>query len=250
MSGIAPCKNSGLSPCNLRVSVYTAKKPGEINKVLQRMPEIWEQLTGLMQSAPPAFLSALMFAVGLLLLFFGWQTYRISWVVIGVLVGGAIGTGIAFTLDIVFEVKVPALVFALPLGIILGLLTHSLQKVGAFLVGGLCGAVPLLASQHIVGTGAGVFIAAGAAFILGGILAVLLWRPMIIVSFSVVGAFFIAQGALLASDCFESVHLRELVARHPLATAGAVILLTLVGVYFQTLGGEKPPEEKKAKENA
>jgi len=211
------------------------------------MPEIWEQFTRFMESSPPAIVSVLVFVIGLLFLFFGWQTYRVSWVVTGVLVGGAVGLGIAFTLDVVFDVKIPALVLALPFGIVLGLLTHRLEKLGAFLVGGLCGAVPLLASPHIVGTGTGVFIAAGGTFILGGVLAILLWKPMIIVSFCVVGACLVVQGALLASDCFDSVHLRQLAAAHPWMTAGSVVMLTLIGLYFQTLGAEKPPEKKKPK---
>lgn len=191
---------------------------------------------------PSTILALVLFGTGVMLLLLGWDIYRVALVVLGVLIGAAMGAGLAFLVDI------PMLILAIPLGLLVGVLSVGLEKVGAFVVGGMCGAVPLLAGQDMFGPGYGIYIAAGLAFIIAGVLAVMLWRPMIIVSFSVLGGWLMAQGVLIATDRMQPNPLRSLAAAHPYWTAGVMALITLIGVFFQASGREEEiPSGKKGK---
>ncbi len=205
----------------------------------------WERGSEMVQSVPAALSATIALGAGFLFLFFGWQVYRVAWVALGVLVGGAIGAGISFALDAGLGVYIPALVLAIPIGLILGMLTLKLQKVGAFIVGGLAGAVPVLSQPHLIQSEYGLYATAGFVFLLGGVLAVLLWRPMIILSFSVLGASLIAHGAFFASDCVEGVDLRGRAAAHPVVTACAVGVLSFLGIFFQVKEEVQEKDEKK-----
>ncbi len=190
------------------------------------LPE-WPERLGGLASSSPMVLSLGLLAVGVLFLLFGWHVYRVSTVTIGVLMGGAMGAGVAYL------VGIPALILAIPLGIVVGLLTPRMEKFGAFLAGGLCGAMPLLMSGQALGSGWGIYVAAAFGFVLAGIVAVFVWRPTVIIGLALAGAYFIANAVSLGGDVFD-VGIRRLMTQHPYITGGAIGLLTLVGALFQS----------------
>ena len=209
------------------------------------MEEAYREIVAIVEAVPAEALAVGMLAAGVALLFFGWHLYRIAIVAAGVLMGGLIGTLIAVGLRIAFTVKIPALVLAIPLGVVMGFLALKIQKVGAFIVGGLCIAIPILAARSFVEAGRAVWIAAAVAFILGGVLAVLLWRPMIVISLAVIGSKLIALGTFGLFDRVERFDLRARSAGHPYVTAGILGVVTLCGVLFQMR--EDLTAEKKSK---
>jgi len=192
---------------------------------------------------PPSVLGAMLFGLGVMLLLFGWQVYRISLVVLGVLVGGAIGGGLAFL------VKLPMIILALPIGILVGLLAGRLEKVGAFLVGGLCSALWILSSPAPVTDRIGLYVAAGLAFIVTGLLAVMLWRPMVIVSMAVTGSWLLVSALVTGTEPFSPGTLRQMASRRPMWTAIVMALVTLTGIGFQARSSaQEPAAAEKGKE--
>jgi len=181
----------------------------------------------------PVLLSAaIYFGLGVLLLMFGWHAYRVSLVVVGVLLGGGVGAGLASL------VHIHPLIIALPLGILTGALAISLEKVGAFLVGGLCGAIPIIALRAQFASPWGYYAAAGLGFAIAGILALYIWRPVIVVFLAIIGASFIMNGIALAVDYLSPVRAKDWTAAHPAWTLFLLVVLVGFGVYYQT-GEEK-----------
>ena len=198
----------------------------------------WLTELGALEAVPPFVLAAMFFGLDVMFLLFGWQIYRISLVVLAVLVGGAIGAGIAHL------VKCPALIFALPVGIVLGLLAGRLEKVGAFLMGGLCSAVWLLSSPAFSGERSGLYIASGLAFLITGILAVLIWRPMIIAGMALIGSWLLLNALLSGTETFSPGTLRGFLSQHPWWGFACMALITLIGIVFQSRESGKMPQEK------
>ena len=191
----------------------------------------WQTELTLFESVPPIMLAAALFGLGVMCLLFGWHVYRVSLVTLAVLIGGAIGAGIAFLAHI------PMVILALPVGILVGLVAARLEKVGAFLIGGLCSALWILSSPTFSGPRVGLYVAAGLAFLITGILAILLWRPMIIVSLAATGSWFLASAVLLSADTFSPGALRQIVSQHPHWVIVLMALVTLIGVWFQYRSG-------------
>ena len=191
----------------------------------------WQTELTLFESVPPIMLAAALFGLGVMCLLFGWHVYRVSLVTLAVLIGGAIGAGIAFLAHI------PMVILALPVGILVGLVAARLEKVGAFLIGGLCSALWILSSPTFSGPRVGLYVAAGLAFLITGILAILLWRPMIIVSLAATGSWFLASAVLLSADTFSPGALRQIVSHHPHWVIVLMALVTLIGVWFQYRSG-------------
>ena len=191
----------------------------------------WQTELTLFESVPPIMLAAALFGLGVMCLLFGWHVYRVSLVTLAVLIGGAMGAGIAFLAHI------PMVILALPVGILVGLVAARLEKVGAFLIGGLCSALWILSSPTFSGPRVGLYVAAGLAFLITGILAILLWRPMIIVSLAATGSWFLASAVLLSADTFSPGALRQIVSQHPHWVIVLMALVTLIGVWFQYRSG-------------
>lgn len=198
----------------------------------------WLPQIGMLNDVPVSVVAALFFGAGVLLLLFGWHIYRVALVVLGVLTGGAIGALIAHL------VGIHVLYLAIPLGIVAGVLTAFLEGLAAFFAGGLCGALGMMALLQE--TGAGRYVAVGLAFLIGGLLAIFLWRPMIIISLSVVGAVSIANALLLAANGWTPGSAERFLSGHPYLFAAGLAFLTVCGVIFQSIG-EKPEGEEEAK---
>ena len=125
---------------------------------------------------------AVLIVLGMVYLFFGWRTYKFTVVLTGAIIGFACGLLIAE----VFELRpiVPALICAL----LYGLIAWPLQKVVLFLMGGLVGAaiVSVAARGHLLPFE--TLLAALVGFILAGIIALWLLKPMVITLTAMYGA--------------------------------------------------------------
>ena len=131
---------------------------------------------------PEIVLAGLFFLIGAVFVFWGWKIWRVALALMGALVGWAVGLAIAAPLG------VTVVFVALPLAVLCGFLAIFLQKVGVFLVCGLWGALLVLGAHELVQAAAARWLAAGVAFFVVGILAVLLWRPMITFLLAMFGA--------------------------------------------------------------
>jgi hypothetical protein len=192
----------------------------------------WLPQGGLFGAAPTYATGAIFIGLGLLLLLFGWRTYRVSLVTIGVLIGGGIGTALAAL------VNLHPLLFALPLGILAGVAAVMMEKVGAFFIGGLVGAIPIIVLRAEFQSTAAFYAAAGLGFLIAGIMAIFLWKPVIVVFLSLLGAAFIANGLALTAERLSPGKAEAFVSDHPVLILAAVLLLAVLGVFFQTGGKE------------
>ena len=190
-------------------------------------------------SIPPVIVAGILFGAGVLLLLYGWHVYRIALVVTGMLVGAAVG------MEIAHRAGVPAIILALPLGVLAGLVAGYMDKAGAFLVGGLCGAIPVLAAKGLFQNMYAFYVSAALAGIIAGVLAIYLWKPMIIASLAVVGTARIAGAVALAADAVSPGAARPWIGRHLLISTLAFLAVAGFGFYFQSRAEER---EKEAKE--
>jgi hypothetical protein len=192
------------------------------------MPALWQSSHYLTNQFPPPILACLLLGAGVLLLFYGWHVYRVGLVCAGVLVGAALGVALAKRLG------VHPLIVALPMGLLVGISALMLQKVGAFLAGGACALIPILALREMFQSEGAFYVAAALAFLIGALLALFLWRPMITVSLAMIGASFLGNGLVIVADLFGRNWGSQTAEQHPYLITGAVIAATVFGVYFQT----------------
>ena len=203
---------------------------------MSELPQILAELFG---ALPPVALAAVMFGLGALFLLFGWPVYRVSVVVLGVMIGAAMGAGIGHLLAL------HPIILAIPLGLLVGLLALSLQKIGAFLAIGLCAAVLVLTIADVAEAGHGIWIAAALAFVTAGTLAVLLWKPMVTLGMAVIGATLIANAVYLSAEQISPGAAPAFIAAHPNLAAASVAFIAIIGVLFQRADqGPSPPPKK------
>jgi len=195
----------------------------------------WQSTQQLAVHVPPPILACLLLGAGILLLFYGWRMYKIALVVVGVLAGVALGVALANRLGI------HPVIVALPMGLLLGISALMLQKVGAFLAGGACGLILVEGARGMFANEWAFYVTAALAFMVGALLALYLWRPMITVSLAIIGASFLAGGLIVGADLFGRDWGTHAAERHPYLLTAAVIAATIFGVYFQ-IREEPAPE--------
>jgi hypothetical protein len=176
---------------------------------------------------PEVVLAAVLFLAGAVFVFWGWKIYRVALALMGALVGFAVGPIIAVGLG------VSAIFVAVPLAVICAILALFLQKVGVFLVSGLWGAFLVLGAHEMIQADAVRCLAAGVAFFVVGILAVLLWRPMITFLLAMFGAGLVACAATLTADLFKPDAAARWETAHPWIMLAAICVVAGVGLYYQ-----------------
>jgi hypothetical protein len=198
----------------------------------------WQWMTSdqIKAAMPEVVLAAVLFLVGAVFVFWGWKIYRVALALMGALVGFVVGGFIASLLG------VSAIFVALPLAVICAFLAIFLQKVGVFLVSGLWGAFLVLGAHEMIRADATRCLAAGAAFFVVGILAVLLWRPMITFLLAMFGAGLIANAATMTADLFKSGAAARWETAHPWIMFAAICVVAGIGLYYQE-------EEERAEES-
>jgi len=185
------------------------------------------------RTIPPEVFATGCLALGLVMVFLGWSFYRIALMGAGAAVGFAIGRATGMLLPLGFN----ALYIAVPLALLLGIGALMVEKLGAFLLGGALAAGPatlfLMERWHGVGR---IAVAGLLAFMVGGLLMVLLWRPVIVISLAVLGAAMAANGTLLIVEHVRPHWAARVASAGRPWLAAAVGLLALCGVLFQTCG--------------
>jgi len=176
---------------------------------------------------PAVVLAGVLFVVGAVFVFWGWKLWRVALALMGALVGWAVGAVVAAPLG------VAAVFVALPLAVICAFLAIFLQKVGVFLVAGLWGAYLVLGAHEMIHAAAARYLAAGVAFFVVGILAVLLWRPMVTFLLAMFGAGLIANAATMTADLFKPGAAAAWETAHPWIMLAAICAVAGVGLYCQ-----------------
>jgi hypothetical protein len=187
----------------------------------------WQPPEPIVKAVPQIVLAGLSFLIGAVFIFWGWKIYRVALALMGALVGWTVGVVIAAPLG------VAAIFVALPLAVIGGLLAMLLQQVGVFFVAGLWGALLVLGAHEMIHAAGARYLAAGVAFFVVGVLAVLLWRPMIIFLLAMFGAGLVADAAAMTADLFKPGAAARWETAHPWITFAAILFVAGVGLYHQ-----------------
>jgi len=191
---------------------------------------------GLFGVTPGVAAGGIFFGLGVLFLLFGWHAYRVTLVTVGVLVGGGFGAALASL------VNLHPLFFALPLGILCGILAVSLEKLGAIFIGGLAGAIPIIALRGEFQSTGVYYACVALAFIIAGVIALYIWKAGIVFFLAVIGASFIVNGIALTAERLSPGSGNAFLSNHPLLVLVALLAMVIFGFYFQT--GGKPKTEK------
>ena len=187
----------------------------------------WVPSDQIKAALPAIVLLGLSFLIGAVFVFWGWKLFRVALALMGALVGWAVGLAIAASLG------VGAVFVALPLAVVCAFLAIFLVKAGAFLVAGLWGAYLVLGAHEMIQAAAARYLAAGVAFFVVGILAVLLWRPMITFLLAMFGAGLIANAVTMTADLFKPGAAGRWEADHPWLTLAAILAVAAIGLYHQ-----------------
>lgn len=171
---------------------------------------------------------------GLVVCFFGYRLLRLTLGLAGFGVGLALGLLIAGLIPGISQVL--TVVLAVILGILGAILAAAVYKLGVFLLG--AGAGALIAGVVVTATGWHYpVIARVVAAIVGGILTLILERPLV----SILSAFAGAWGAVLGTFRLFGWHHASAQAHKPSAGYGIMIacwlVLALVGIGVQLRSG-------------
>lgn len=180
-----------------------------------------------LKAVPPFILGLILIAIGLTLMFLGWKIYRVALAVVGALLGAVAGLALGVVMGL------PALIPALILAVAGAILAILLEKVGAFFIGAFTGILPILALESQFSSRGMFIFALFLAAVIGGVMAIYLWRPMITVGMAVIGATMVVNGGLLAWYQFQPAQAEGFAKAHPLIVAVIVIVLAIIGTYYQ-----------------
>lgn len=176
---------------------------------------------------PPFILGLILMAIGLTLMFLGWKIYRVALAVVGALLGAVAGLALGALMGL------PALIPALILAVVGAILAILLEKVGAFFIGAFTGILPILAMESQFHSRWMFFFALLLAAVIGGVMAIYLWRPMITVGMAVIGATMVVNGGLLVWYQFQPDKAEGFAKAHPIIVAVIVVILAIIGTYYQ-----------------
>jgi hypothetical protein len=187
----------------------------------------WQPPEQLVTAVPAMILAAVSFVVGAIFVFWGWKIYRVALVVMGALVGCAIGAAIAAPLGIA------ALLVAIPLALFCAMLAVFVQRLAVFLIAGLWAALLVLGARELIHAEAARFLAAAGAFFVVGGVAVLLWRPVITFLLGMFGAWLVANAVAMTADTLRAGAWERWETAHPWITFAAIVVAAAVGLYHQ-----------------
>jgi len=186
----------------------------------------------LLSSVPPV----LLLIAGFLVCFFGYRLLRFTLGLAGFCVGLALGLAVAGLITGISQVI--TIIIGIVCGILGAVLASLLYKFGVFLLG--AGAGALIAGVVVAATGWHYpMIARVLAAIAGGILTLILERPLV----SILSAFAGAWGIVLGAFTLFGWHHVSAGAHKPPANYGAMIacwlVLALIGTMIQFRSGSK-----------
>jgi len=191
--------------------------------------------------------SVVMLIVGLLALLYGWKLYKVLVIVATALAGAYLGWYLAHDYKLLPE-KIQFF-GPLVLGLLGAVLAIPLQKAAVFFIGASIGFVSLgpLAADMIwkapdQPTLTQYLITGGIAFIVMGILTLLMFRPMVMIATSMFGATLASSAAV---QIVQTVWYpdKDMFSLYPVALAGVFMGLTVGGVIFQAVSSGKKKKE-------
>ena len=177
---------------------------------------------------PQAAGLSLLIVAGVVLLLFGWRLYRVLLVMIVVAGAGLLAAWLVRGMGMW-----GMLVVGLPVGFLCGLASATFERYGVFAMGCVAGAAPILDSRVYFFSDHSMYAAALATGLIAGSLAVLFWRPGIILCLSVLGAVCVERGALLVSEHIRPGLGEAIIAQNNLALSLILLGLILLGVLVQ-----------------
>lgn len=155
------------------------------------------------------------------------EIFRVAWVLMGALVGWAMGVVVAAPLGI------GAVFIALPLAVLCGILAIFLLQIAVFLIAGLWAALLILGAPEMIQAAAARYLAAGVAFVVVGILAVLIWRPVITFLMAMFGAAMVANAVAMTADLAKRGAAAQWETAHPWLMFAAILVVAGIGLYSQ-----------------
>jgi hypothetical protein len=174
---------------------------------------------------------------GLLLLLFGWYVYRIAMTAAMVVMGGIGGMWLAQ------HWGWPPLPVALIAGLICGILSGAVEKLGAFLLGGSTGVALVYSVRELFQHLHNQYVAEIIAFLVLGALTVIFFRPLVTFIFAALGAICIVHSALIYAESSNPGLGRRIITDYPSAIITIFFILLITGILFQMRG--KPAEKPK-----
>ena len=187
---------------------------------------------------PPGVLIPLLALFGTLYLFLGLRLYRIALVVVVVVAGGLAGVLIAR------RHGVPALPVAFAAAIVVGLLSRWVERLGAFFLGAVVGALlmnhaaPWFTNVH------SYYFAALLLCLAAGSVAVLMFEPALVLITAVIGAACLYRAAVLTLITLRPAGAEFWLENHAGFQVVAFCVAVLMGVLVQSLSRETPiPDE-------
>jgi hypothetical protein len=190
----------------------------------------WDPFQRMGAALPGIVVAAVFLLIGAVLVFWGWRLYRVALVLLGAALGALVGLCLAP------ELGVAAIFVALPLAIFCAILALVFQNAGVFLLGGLWGAYLVLKAPPMFETPAARYLVVALTFLVIGLLAVLLWRPMVTFLIAMCGAALIARAVEFGADQFKPGVAKEWAHQHPWIVFIALMIVAGIGLYFQEDG--------------
>ena len=158
---------------------------------IERVDTAWSQLC----TRLPWVAGLVLIVVGLAFLLYGYRVYKALVILVFAAVGGLVGMVVGACLGLS---PLWGLVGTILGALVLGFVAWPLHRVGWGLLGGaaLAAVVVCFAEGAGVTTPAYLYVIAGVVFVLGVILAIWLFRPLLIIVSSLVGATLLVDGAV------------------------------------------------------
>ena len=165
---------------------------------------------------------------GAVCLVVGWRIYRVLLVAFGTLAAGALAASLTSDFG-----TLVMLGLGVPVGAFGGLLAARIERFGVFVLGGLAGAVPILVNADFFLSNHTMYFAALICFLLAGSLAVLFWKPAIVLSMCIVGATLVERGVMILLEAAQPGLALRVSSEHNLAVTLVFLALLLVGLVTQ-----------------
>ena len=176
----------------------------------------------------PGLGGLLLVVVGLVFIAIGWRLYRVLLVSFGVVALGSVVAWMTRSSGVFVM-----LALGVPVGIIGGLLSYRFERYGVFVLGGMASAAPVLASEIYFMSNHTMYFSAIAGFLVTGSLAVMFWKPAIILSMCVIGATLVERGVLVVMESLRPGLGLRVAVHHNLLICLVFLGLILVGILIQ-----------------
>ena len=215
---------------------------------IERAGTAWGQLC----TQYPLVAALVLLPVGLAFLLYGYRVYKVLVILTFAIVGGLIG----MTVGSLFALTGLAPLVGMIVGaLVLGFLAWPLHRIGWAILGGIVSAIVFASFAATAGVTvhAYILVIGGFAFVLGLVLTLWLFRPLLVIITALVGATLLVEGALKLTVLRPSFG--EPICEYLTANVHvlAIVLLALAGVgmlmqWYDTRGGASAKAKRQESE--